>query len=585
MAGRLRVVALVAGAALLGSGLLVASATTGTAAEVPISQGRPATASSTKPGFPAKNAVDGKPGTRWASARGGTQTLTVNLGSLSMLVSVRLSWHALCARAYRVEASVDKVAWTTIAKVTTGHGGTVDLPVSGSGRYVRVKMLTQCTNPPGPGYSLREFQVFGHAVDHQPPTPPGHLHTTSVGSTCVDLAWAPSTDNVGVVKYRVYSHGRVPIVETPDTHVTICGLMPATSYTFYVTALDAAGNESPPSNQLTVATHRGCGTQICVPTVVGTSTDIPWGLVTLPDGTILFTERDTFNLVHLNPVTHATTVVGHLPSVVTTNGEGGLTGLEISPTFTSDHWLYFFYSSATDNRISRIRYTTGALQNSTEQVLLKGIQRNHFRDGGRLRFGPDGKLYAGTGDAQNAANAQNLNSLNGKILRLNPDGTVPPDNPFHSYVWSYGHRNPQGLAFDSKGRLWASEFGDSTWDELNLIVKGGNYGWPACEGTSGSCTTPGFIAPVQTFKVAAASPSGIAIVHDVIFMAALRGICLYRMVIQGSTTTPPTRHFFGQFGRLRTVEPAPDGGLWLTTSNNDGLRVPRSNTIMHVPLG
>src|SRR5690348_4349251 len=155
MAGRLRVLGLIAGAALLGSGLLIASATSGTAAEVPISQGRPVTASSTRSGFPAKNAVDGATSTRWASARGGTQTITVDLGSVAKLVSVRLIWHALCARSYRVQASADKVTWTTIATFTNGRGGTVYFPVPGSGRYVRVKMLAQCINPPGPGYSLK----------------------------------------------------------------------------------------------------------------------------------------------------------------------------------------------------------------------------------------------------------------------------------------------------------------------------------------------------------------------------------------------------------------------------------------------
>src|SRR5262249_60894310 len=128
--------------------------------------------------------------------------------------------------------------------------------------------------------------------------------------------------------------------------------------------------------------------------------------------------------------------------------------------------------------------------------------------------------------------AQDLNSLNGKILRLNPDGTVPRDNPFAGkYVWSYGHRNVQGLAFDAQGRLWASEFGASAVDELNLIRKGGNYGWPMCEGTAGNCGAPGLVAPVRTFPVAEASPSGIAIVHGVIFMAALRGQRLYAMTI------------------------------------------------------
>jgi glucose/arabinose dehydrogenase len=227
------------------------------------------------------------------------------------------------------------------------------------------------------------------------------------------------------------------------------------------------------------------------------------------------------------------------------------------------------HTSPTDNRIVRIKYLNGRLDTSTEQVLVSGILRNKFHDGGRLRWGPDGKLYASTGDAQNGDNAQNTGSLNGKILRINPDGGVPSDNPFGNYVWSYGHRNPQGIAFDSQGRLWEQEFGNSVMDETNLIRKGGNYGWPACEGTSGSCSNSGYIAPVQTYPVAEGSCSGLTIVRDVIYIACARGERMYREVISGSGVTNVTQYFQGTYGRLRTVEPAPGGALWLTTTNGD----------------
>jgi glucose/arabinose dehydrogenase len=277
-----------------------------------------------------------------------------------------------------------------------------------------------------------------------------------------------------------------------------------------------------------------------------------------------------------------------VPNVSGTDGEGGLLGLELSPAFRADHWLYIFHTTTTDNRIVRIRYLNGALDLGSEQVLLAGIARNKFHDGGRLRFGPDGKLYAGTGDAQNGANAQNLNSLNGKILRLNPDGTVPRDNPFPGkYVWSYGHRNIEGLAFDSRGRLWEAELGNSIMDELNLVRRGGNHGWPACEGTAGTCTDPTFVPPVRTWPVAAASPSGLAAVDDVLYMAALRGTRLYRMPITGRTTAEPEAYFTGTYNRLRTVEPSPDGGLWVTTSDNgDKDSIPDNSTtrILHVEL-
>jgi glucose/arabinose dehydrogenase len=671
MAGRLRTLSLVAAVALLGTGLAVTTVASAAPTDVLLSKNHPATAFTTRSGFPARNAVDGRAATRWASNSGGTQWIAVDLGTMSQLVRVRLHWDTACASSYQIQTSPGNAVWTTIFSTTKGNGGVDNIAVKGTGRWVRVLMLKRCPNAPGKGYSLREFQVYGppgpllppahprvikvtctsvtigwdpfsvppaaidafrdgqlagtvagdrtsitiplaanlsyriHLAsrdaagnmsnptdpiavttppcdDHTPPSPPGNVHATDIGSTCVTLAWNPAHDDVGVVRYRVYRGGQL-IGETPNTYFVVCGLTPDFTYTFQVSAVDAAGNESARSAQFVVRTRPGC-VEVCQVTVAGTSNDIPWGLVTLPDGTVLFTERDTANLVHLS-ATGVSKVVGHIPDVQSTNGQGGLTGLEISPTFSTDHWLYFFHTSPTDARIVRIRYTNGALDTGTEQVLLAGIARNKFNDGGRLRFGPDRKLYAATGDAQNAANAQNLNSLNGKILRLNPDGTLPPDNPFHNYVWSLGHRNVQGLAFDSQGRLWAAEMGASTADELDLIVKGGNYGWPACEGTAGDCGHAEFIAPVRTFGVAAASPGGLAIVHDVLYLTALRGQRLYRMVIQGSGTAPPQTFLIGTFGRLRTVEPAPDGGLWVTTSNNDGVSSPRNNKILHVELG
>ena len=301
-----------------------------------------------------------------------------------------------------------------------------------------------------------------------------------------------------------------------------------------------------------------------------TDDDVVWGLVTLPDGTILFNERDAHDIVHLNPKTGAKKTIGTVPNVQSTDGEGGLTGLEINPaSFASDHWLYIMHTSPTDNRIVRIKYDPAAdsLTTSTEQILLTGIARNKFHNGGRLRFSPDGRyLFAGTGDAQNGDNASNTSSLNGKVLRINPDGSIPADNPFHNAVWSYGHRNVQGLAFDSQGRLWEQEFGNSIMDETNLIVKGGNYGWPSCEGTSGTCGTAGFIAPKKTYPVAQGSCSGITIIHDALYVACQRGTRLYRAVISGSSLTNFQTFFDGTYGRLRTVEPAPGGQMWLATS-------------------
>jgi glucose/arabinose dehydrogenase len=429
--------------------------------------------------------------------------------------------------------------------------------------------------------------------DTQAPSAPTKL-TGSASGTTVTLNWTAATDNIGVRAYDVYRGGAKVGTVTgtattpPATTFVDSGLAANTSYSYYVVARDAQANVSSPSASTTVTTGAACGDSVCAVTQVATDTDIPWGLVTLPDGTILYTRRDAHDIVHLNPATGAKTSVGTVPGVDNTDGEGGLLGLAIPSTFASDHWLYIMHTSPSDNRIVRIKLENDKLSTGTEQVLLSGLLRNKFHNGGRLRFGPDGKLYASTGDAQNGDNAQNKASLNGKVLRLNPDGSVPSDNPFGNQVWSYGHRNPQGLAFDSQGRLWEQEFGNAVMDETNLITKGGNYGWPACEGTSGTCGTAGFIAPKRTYSTADGSCSGIAIVRDVLYVACERGTRMYREVISGSDLTGVQAYFNGTYGRLRTVEPAPDGGLWLTTTNNgdkDSIPDNSDEKIFHVTLG
>jgi glucose/arabinose dehydrogenase len=435
-------------------------------------------------------------------------------------------------------------------------------------------------------------------ADQTPPTAPTAVHTTSVTSTSIGLAWTASTDNVGVTGYTVYNvvgGTRVKIgAAGTSPSASLTGLTPTTAYHLQVTASDLNKNESAASTPtLDVTTGSGSCTQpICSVTQVGTDDDVVWGLVTLPDGTILYNERDVHDIVHLNPVTGAKKTIGTVPNVESTDGEGGLTGLEINPaSFASDHWLYIMHTSPTDNRIVRIGYDPAGdtLLTGTEQILVSGLQRNKFHDGGRLRFSPDGRyLYAGTGDAQNGDNAQNTSILNGKVLRINPDGSIPADNPFGNAVWSYGHRNVQGLAFDSRGQLWEQEFGNNVMDETNLIVRGGNYGWPACEGTTGTCDTPGFIAPAQTYPVEVGSCSGIAIVHDVLFVACERGTRLYREVISGTALTASTQLLVGTYGRLRSVEPAPGGGLWLATSNGgdkDSIPHNSTNQIFQVTLG
>ena len=430
-------------------------------------------------------------------------------------------------------------------------------------------------------------------ADTTPPSAPSGL-TGSASGTTVTLSWTAATDNIGVRAYDIYRNnakvGTVTGTATaaPATTFIDSALAASTAYQYYVVARDAQANVSAHSNTVTVTTGAACGSSVCAVTQIATDTDIPWGLVTLPDGTILYNRRDAHTIVHLNPATGAKTTVGTVPNVDNTDGEGGLLGLAISSSYASDHWLYIMHTSPTDNRIVRIKLDNDVLNTGSEQILLTGLLRNKFHNGGRLRFGPDGKLYASTGDAQNGDNAQNKNSLNGKVLRINADGSVPSDNPFGNAVWSFGHRNPQGLAFDAQGRLWEQEFGNAVMDETNLITKGGNYGWPACEGTSGTCGTAGFIAPKRTYPTAEGSCSGIAIVREVLYVACERGTRLYREPIAGSDLPTAQVYFNGTYGRLRTVEPAPDGGLWLTTTNagdKDSIPDNSNEKILHVTLG
>jgi glucose/arabinose dehydrogenase len=423
-------------------------------------------------------------------------------------------------------------------------------------------------------------------ADTRAPTAPTGL-TGSASGTTVTLRWKAAKDNVAVKSYDIYrgSQKAGSVVGAATTFVD-SGLKPQTAFSYAVVAVDAQGNSSPRSGTARFTTGAACTNPVCEVTQVATETDIPWGLTTLPDGSILYARRDAHDVIKLNPADGSKIKVGSVPNVQSTDGEGGLTGLAIAPTFATDHWLYLMHTSPSDNRIVRIKLVDDRLQLGTEQILLTGILRNKFHDGGRLRFGPDGKLYAATGDAQNGDNAQNRNGLNGKVLRLNPDGSVPADNPFGTYVWSYGHRNPQGLAFDSQGRLWEQEFGNSIMDETNLIVKGGNYGWPKCEGTSGQCGS--FVAPKATYPTASGSCSGIAIVKDVLYLACQRGTRMYRSQITGDRLTGTQQYFTGTYGRLRTVEPAPDGGLWMTTTNagdKDSIAGNSNEKILHVALG
>lgn len=304
------------------------------------------------------------------------------------------------------------------------------------------------------------------------------------------------------------------------------------------------------------------------PVDIATGLDVPWGMAVLPDGTALVTLRDEARVVQVGPgvsiVLGADGPDGRVPDVVP-GGEGGLLGIALSPDFTTDQHVFLYQTARDDNRV--VRYTLAQNRLGEATPVLTGIPKNSTHNGGRIAFGPDGKLYVGTGDAQNRPAAQDPSSLGGKILRLNPDGSIPPDNPTAgSPLWSLGHRNPQGLGWDSTGRLIAAEFGQDEWDELNVIRPGGNYGWPEVEGPGDGGGK--FVAPVQTWATDDASPSGITVTPDAVYVAALRGERLWRVPLNpdGPTGTPDA-YLEGTLGRLRTVEVGPDGSLWVLTSN------------------
>lgn len=297
----------------------------------------------------------------------------------------------------------------------------------------------------------------------------------------------------------------------------------------------------------------------------------PWGLAPLPEGGLLVSSRDEGTITLVDEKTGKKTELGEVPGV-SPAGEGGLLGIAISPDYASDHMIYAYFTSESDNRIVRMLYDPkkpSGEQLGAPDTIVRGIPKGTNHNGGRLAFGPDKMLYATTGERYEGRLAQDKKSLGGKILRMTPDGEPAPGNPFgDSLVYSYGHRNVQGLAWDGKQRLWASEFGQDTWDELNLIKPGGNYGWPDVEGKAGK---PGFIDPVAAWHTSDASPSGIAYAEGSVWMAALRGERLWRIPLKGTKSSADPQAFLkDEYGRLRTVVSAGGDKLWLTTSETDG---------------
>ncbi len=298
----------------------------------------------------------------------------------------------------------------------------------------------------------------------------------------------------------------------------------------------------------------------------------PWGLVSVSGDRHLISERDS-GTVWLLEADQSRTSLGVVPEV-RAEGEGGLLGLAVPPDTgsSSEGVLYAYLTTDVDNRVVRLPWSPRGL--GDPEVIIDGIPRASIHNGGRVAFGPDGMLYIATGDAGQPELAQDRTSLGGKVLRVTPDGSVPEDNPFPgSPVYTLGHRNVQGLAFadDGSARVWASEFGTSIADELNLLIPGGNYGWPVVEGAADQ---PPYLDPIaQWSPTSLASPSGIAYVggeSPAVYVASLRGQVLWQVPIVGDRAGEPQALDLGSLGRLRTVTTQRDGTLWLMTSNTDG---------------
>ncbi|MDA2806439.1 PQQ-dependent sugar dehydrogenase [Nocardiopsis suaedae] len=326
------------------------------------------------------------------------------------------------------------------------------------------------------------------------------------------------------------------------------------------------------------------------PETLATGLEVPWEMEFLPDGSALVSERDSGRVLRVDadPGTESEevgTVEGVGPG-----GEGGLLGLAVEPGADGDGGdggdVFAYYTADTENRIVRMSYTPGEGLGEQE-VIADGIPKARFHNGGRIEFGPDGMLYAGTGDAGQSGLAQDTDSPAGKILRMTTDGDPAPDNPFDNLVYSYGHRNVQGLAWHGNVLL-ATEFGQDTWDEVNAVRPGGDHGWPGVEGEGGG---EGQVDPLVVWRPPEASPSGAVVAAGSLWVAALRGERLWRLPLTGDPEDPvgePEALFTGEFGRIRDVAAEPGGGaVWIATSNRDGRGDPAADDdrIIRIPLG
>jgi glucose/arabinose dehydrogenase len=308
----------------------------------------------------------------------------------------------------------------------------------------------------------------------------------------------------------------------------------------------------------------------------------PWSIAPVGTDGILISERDTAQIVLVDPGGQKR-VIGGVGGVAA-SGEGGLLGIAVHGD-GPERRLFAYFTTDADNRVVSFPLTGAAasLALGPAAEVITGLPKASNHNGGRIAFGPDDMLYITTGDANQRDSAQDPAYLGGKILRLDGSGSVPADNPIPgSPIYSLGHRNPQGIAWGADGTMFAAEFGQDTWDELNIIVPGANYGWPSVEGIDSADSR--FVAPIAQWATDDASPSGIAVVGTTVFMAGLGGERLWTI---DPVTGAQTREFFGgQLGRIRDVQSVGDGCLLLITNNTDGRGEPRSgdDTLYRVTL-
>ncbi len=308
--------------------------------------------------------------------------------------------------------------------------------------------------------------------------------------------------------------------------------------------------------------------------ILAKNLDTPWSLAFLPNHDLIFTERKgSLNLISNNNITKIDDIEDVLEY-----GEGGLMGVEVHPNYKKNKFIYLMYTfrGSGNNTLNRlVRYKLENNKLSDKKIIIDNIPGAIYHNGGKIKFGPDGFLYITTGDSLEPSLAQNKNSLAGKILKITDDGKPAPGNPFNNLIYSYGHRNPQGITWDSDGNLWETEHGRSNpsgYDELNLIVKGANYGWPEIQGTE---KKSGMQTPLAQSGNETWAPGGIIFFKDELFFGGLKGESLYKVKIENENAII-NKLFLNQFGRIRDVILGPDNFIYITTSNLDGRGSPKS---------